>query len=362
MRITLDEFLDPFEARVVVDADGPRFDLSALPRLEPMLLGREVAGVPDTVKMLCGICPVPHHLAGMMALEGAAAVPPAAGLLRRLLAHAATLTTLGPRVDPAAARFGAAVLAAAGAPGHFPDVALPGGVRPVADPAALAALPAAAPAPPPAPADAGWPDDYPGADAALVDAGGFLDPLGDHVSFAGRPVPVAEFLAGLVESRPGAPAPRPLFRGRGYRVGPLARLGLPTRHRGPLPASIGPAAAQAVAVADALAAVVDLAGPAAAALAAADPAALRAGPAEPAGAVVDGPRGLLVHEYAADAAGRLTAARILTPTAQNEPWLAGMLAAMDPEQAIRAADPCLPCTSAPAGAMGVIVDHAEEED
>ena len=91
--------------------------------------------------------------------------------------------------------------------------------------------------------------------------------------------------------------------------------------------------------------------------------------------VVDGPRGLLAHEYEVDEAGTVTGCRILTPTAQNEGWLAGMLraslaAAGDgdadreawAEAAIRAADPCLPCTSAPEGGMGVTVDDAEHGD
>ncbi|MDR1264849.1 MAG: nickel-dependent hydrogenase large subunit [Propionibacteriaceae bacterium] len=81
----------------------------------------------------------------------------------------------------------------------------------------------------------------------------------------------------------------------------------------------------------------------------------------------DGARGLLVHRYAVDRNGALVAAQILTPTAQNEPWLAHLLTraarrteperlAAGLEEAIRAADPCLPCTAAPPGAMGLIID------
>ena len=86
---------------------------------------------------------------------------------------------------------------------------------------------------------------------------------------------------------------------------------------------------------------------------------------------VDGPRGLLVHRYATAADGRLTGATLLTPTAQNEVWLAELLRqaaettpdALEPglEAAIREADPCLPCSSAPPGAMGVRVETVESE-
>ena len=83
---------------------------------------------------------------------------------------------------------------------------------------------------------------------------------------------------------------------------------------------------------------------------------------------VDGARGLLSHRYAIDEDGRVTAATILTPTAQNEPWLGDLLraAATDSsdekavragmEDAIREADPCLPCSTVPAGTMDLVVD------
>ena len=72
--------------------------------------------------------------------------------------------------------------------------------------------------------------------------------------------------------------------------------------------------------------------------------------------VVDGPRGLLVHVYTVDDAGMLVDCQILTPTAQNEWWLAGMLREFaDVESSIRTADPCLPCSSAPPGQMNVTI-------
>lgn len=85
--------------------------------------------------------------------------------------------------------------------------------------------------------------------------------------------------------------------------------------------------------------------------------------------LVDGPRGILAHTYATDAQGVISAATILTPTAQNEPWLADLLTqaislqdagrADALEQSIREADPCLPISSAPAGQMGLKVDNLE---
>jgi NAD-reducing hydrogenase large subunit len=84
---------------------------------------------------------------------------------------------------------------------------------------------------------------------------------------------------------------------------------------------------------------------------------------------VDGARGLLVHRYRVDRAGAVDQALVLTPTAQNEYWLARLLVAAlragagetALEGAIREADPCLPCVSAPAGLMGVEVETAGGE-
>jgi NAD-reducing hydrogenase large subunit len=87
----------------------------------------------------------------------------------------------------------------------------------------------------------------------------------------------------------------------------------------------------------------------------------------------DGARGLLVHRYAVTADQLLAEATILTPTAQNEPWLAHLLAravgasaagqvtSAALEAAIRAGDPCLPCTDAPPGAMPLIIDDPLEQ-
>ena len=226
-----------------------------------------------------------------------------------------------------------------------------------------------------------------GLDVAVVDAGGALDPLGGHVGLLGpetkgveRTLPAAEWAARVMETRPGAPDPRPVIelesadgetRTWPYRVGPIARARFRAESGGA--ATTDPFRAQLLALADSTSALMSLAD------------CLAAAPAEPldegawasssigAGTgigVVDGPRGLLAHEYAVDDEGTVTGCRILTPTAQNEAWLAGMLgaslaAAGDgdgereawAESAIRAADPCLPCTSAPEGGMGVTLEE-----
>ncbi|MDO4686864.1 MAG: nickel-dependent hydrogenase large subunit [Corynebacterium sp.] len=338
--LRLDHFLDPFEARVVITADGPRFDLSALPRLDGMLVGRSVVDVPDIVKRLCGICPVTHHLAGVRALDQLfdAPPPPAAQNLRRLLHYGSVLDAVAPKLigrDPERAielkRFGKAVLAAAGCPGHFPDVAIPGGVRDasarVPDIRALE-VPQDLEVP-----ELTWVDGYGGASIRLETEGKF-DPLGGELS-TGQPV--ARWPQLITETHAGQPAPRPLYQGKPYRVGPLAQFG-----------SMHPLAAQVVQLNHALAAIrrllrADYAGPWT------TPGALRDGTGV---GLIDGPRGILAHVYTA-VDGVLTECQILTPTAQNEPWLADMLAELDAESAIRAADPCLPCTSAPEGQMNV---------
>ena len=258
--------------------------------------------------------------------------------------------------------------------------------------------------------DGDWADRWDGWNIILAGADGRPDPLGSHVLAVrgGERVllAVADFDARVDESRPGAAAPRPVLdlpgHGTvGYRVGPVAA----SRAAGRID---GPVAAQARVLAESVAAVVDIVTDRRddlLAAGAADPAAgWKAGvPVRGVGAV-DGPRGLLVHRYDGDGTGRLASCRILTPTAQNEPWLAAMLAeavcsggsgagivgarasgagADEPgtgvdesrnvgsgaspdgqaasrahpamEAAVRAADPCLPISSAPAGSMRLSV-------
>lgn len=403
-RWVLDEIVDAFEARVVLQRDGEgrvrsaRFDLSGMPRMDALLVGRPVAGLPTLIERLCGICPAAHHLAGVRALECLAGTGPLTGTaraVRSLLHHGAAIGAHAPRlgtVDPEAgallARFARQVAAAAGSPGHFPVTAVPGGVAAAVDPAARDALAAAVPGALAAASavtermlteDRPGPDRFTGADLALVDSEGRPDLLGDRLRAVAADGTV--LVAGaaptdwdrvVAEADPGAIAPRPYLvdlgpeRG-GYRVGPVAQLRI-----GPLGTPVaagfqdrwqaGAGAARAVITVHAverIAALLDLdrltTGPLR--IPAPDP--------EPAAGVgvgwVDSPRGLLVHRYAADADGIVTATSILTPTAQNEPWLADLLrhaadAETDLEDAVREADPCLPCTDAPPGSMGLRVE------
>ena len=101
--IQLDELVDPFEARLDVyrDDNGAitqvSFDLSGLPRIDGMLVGKQALDVPDITKRLCGLCPVVHHLAGVRAVEdlyGISDIPRTAQLIRELLAAGSTLDNL----------------------------------------------------------------------------------------------------------------------------------------------------------------------------------------------------------------------------------------------------------------------------
>ncbi|XCB28948.1 nickel-dependent hydrogenase large subunit [Arcanobacterium hippocoleae] len=82
---------------------------------------------------------------------------------------------------------------------------------------------------------------------------------------------------------------------------------------------------------------------------------------------IDSPRGILAHTYTADE-GIITNAQIITPTAQNEPWLGKLLTAAVQqadvhqreealEESIRSADPCLPVSSAPKGHMSLRIEE-----
>ena len=411
-RITLNEVIDPFGARVVVevDEDGRTreawFDLVGLPRVDGLLVGQPVVSAPTVVERLCGICPAAHHLAGVRALDAlvGARVPAAAAAVRRLLHHGSMLEAHAVRlasVDRDAAvllrRVGKAAMVAAGSPGHFPTTAVPGGVRGGVDRAALAALAvripdAVAAARSVAEALVGASglveDEFGGPDVALVDADGRPDLLGQwlravaadgEVIVAGA-VP-ADWQGLVVEEIPGAPAPRPYLAALGpgagyYRVGPVPqlRIGVP---RTPLAAELrerwlatdgGARAARAVVTLHAVEVVAELLDALGAQELDGPWVADASGEAAAASGTgwVDGPRGLLVHTYSSDADGVLTSARIITPTAQNEPWLARLLttAASAPdadraarlEDSIREADPCLPISSAPEGGMGLTVD------
>ena len=359
--LRLDQFVDPNEATVIYTRDesgtviDARFDLSGLPRLDPMLIGRPAADVPDIVKRLCGICPVTHHLAGTRALDALidAPITPTARAVRALLHHGSLIDAAAPKLFSTnqelaiqLKRFGKAVMAAAGCPGHFPDVAIPGGVRAAANPDLVAAL--SIPELPEAlAADAVVPD-YDGYDLAVTSDNGELDPLGTHIAMhrSGHIelFPIQDWPRRVHETQPGAPAPRPVIGNDPYRVGPWAQQRIAASTSNPTVAMIQ-RSLDAVAELTHNPALIDGAVVA--------EGQLRAGVGV---GVVDGPRGLLVHMYTVDDAGVLVDCQILTPTAQNEWWLAGMLREMvDVESSIRTADPCLPCSSAPPGQMNVTI-------
>lgn len=370
--LQLDQFVDPFEAKVVYqrDASGAiidaRFDLSGLPRLDPLLVGKHVETVPDIVKRLCGICPVTHHLAGMRALDQLfdAPAPPTAQLVRRLLNAGSILDASAPKFFAAHRELavnlravGKQAMAAAGSPGHFPDVAVPGGVRSAVDREGAAEIdvePLLAQLRD-LPADPEWQDTFTGLSVALTHNGHF-DALGDTLTLSnGETIAPADFSRHVTESVPGSSAPRPLIDGQPYRVGPVAHAAIANANLGPLRSVKGLLIRSALDIQEILADSDAYEGQLVA------PGALRAG--EGIG-LVEGPRGLLMHRYVADEQGLVTECQILTPTAQNESWLAQMLReslqdGSNLEGSIRAADPCLPISSAPDGAMGITV--AEED-
>lgn len=372
-KLQLDQIIDPLQATIIRDPDGTaRFDLSGVPRVDALLVGRPLAEVPGLITRLCGLCPVTHHLAGIRALDDLLGLRPSptAQAVRRLLHHGSVIAVMGVRflaedrsLAIALKQVGGAVMAAAGAPGHFPDVAVPGGVRSVAQVEGLSAqldrvrprvsslidtLPTT------------WSDTFAGLDVVVVDEAGAPDPLGSWLRAGTTMIPVSSLSEVLVETNPTDIAPRPRLLMEGqlqtYRVGPVARF-----------PSVAPRRAQAMAVQESIDAVLELlsrpelvegeiGGP---------PASLEGVTGVGVG-VVDGPRGLLVHEYRADGTGRLAASRIITPTAQNEGWMSDMLTTalatgqgtIAVEDAIRAADPCLPCTAAPPGAMNLTIKEA----
>ena len=413
-RLTLNAVVDAAAARVVVtrDADGnvaeAAFDLAGLPRVEALLIGRPTAEVPALVERLCGICPAAHHLAGVRALESLAGtgtappVPPAAQAVRRLLHHGSVIAIhivamiAGDRDDALRLRaFAKSAMAAAGSPGHFPATAIPGGVvASVGEDLRLACLDLAAPAMDAAVriADRALgaprpPDAFAGADVALVAADGRPDLFGERlraVAADGALViadaAAADWDALVAEADPGASAPRPYLVGLGadrggYRVGPVAQLRVGELST-PVAAELqrrwrrdggGAAAARAIVTVHAVETVETL-------LRApelfAGPLATPVGPARPGAGVgwVDGARGLLVHRYLAAPDGTLADATILTPTAQNEHWLGELLrqavtgdqGVAGLEDAIHEADPCLPCSAAPTGMMGLVVEDLTE--
>jgi NAD-reducing hydrogenase large subunit len=425
-RLILDQALDPGAARILVERDAEgriadaRFDLAALPRVDRILAGRPVREVPPLVERLCGVCPVAHHLAGVGALEalaGIVGIPPAAQHLRRLLHYGSVLSVHALRFaldgeDVQALRVLAKCAAtAAGSPGHFPSTAVVGGVGAPPDPGDLDRCRAAVPEALAvaqrlalqALARPARPDPFPGADVALVDDAGSPDLLGSRLrAVAGGEVLIAgagpEQWEDLVaEAVPGSAAPRPYLRHLGpqrgtYRVGPVAQLrvgALGTPHAGrwqqdwwdasggggATGGAGGALAARAIMgvhCVEVIAEVLDRIDPSDAVLRAAVPEVFGGADRRSVGTGwVDGARGLLVHRYEVSDEGTVSGAIVLTPTAQNEYWLAYLLrlamgatpdgsgpASPAVEDAIRDADPCLPCSFAPPGHMTLEIETA----
>ena len=110
-----------------------QFNVTSTRFFEKFLVGRPMEEAIRIAPRICGICPIPHHLASVKAVEAAWDVtpPPAAVKLRRLLIEAKQLSShaihfyalaapdfvFGPLADPAV-RNVAAVLK------HQPDIAI----------------------------------------------------------------------------------------------------------------------------------------------------------------------------------------------------------------------------------------------
>ena len=416
MKINLDEIIDPMEGRVVVSHDSTgqehaRFDLQGLPRVDGMLRRTSALEALKMTEHLCGICPVAHHLAGNRALDvlsNSAPLSLAAELTRRLLHYGSVVETHSLRFllqerdsGVVLKKISKKMLVAAGSPGHFPVTAVPGGVSqwPEAEnlkivkeelPAALqVAQKLCEQGSNSQPQSSGF-GEFTGAEMALIDEDGNPDVFGTRVRVARQGTTVNEFDFSqwneqVAEENPGEAAPHPYLRGGAprdgrYRVGPGAQLSV-----GTLPSDLAGAAqerwltgsrdatsARAIITLHVLERTGEVVDQLSQLLESAslEPCPqvgdIRFQPGSATG-LVDGPRGILAHTYATDAQGMISAATILTPTAQNEPWLAELLTqavslqdagrAAALEQSIREADPCLPISSAPAGQMGLKVDN-----
>ncbi len=416
MKINLDEIIDPLEGRVVVSKDRQgqsqaRFDLQGLPRVDAMLVGKSALEALKMTEHLCGICPVAHHLAGMRALDVLSQSEPlskAAELTRRLLHYGSIVQTHSLRFLMQDRDAGIAIrlvakkmLVAAGSPGHFPVSALPGGVRALPELKALKNLDEDLPDAIEAAEElcdlafrlskeSRLADAFSGSEVALINEDANPDVFGTRVRVVLEQKIIDEFSFSkwnerIREENPHTPAPRPYLRALGvnegrYRVGPVSQLSI-----GTLPSPKAAAAqerwlaesrnaqpARAIITLHLLERTTELVKQLSRLVGqvnseehtAGRPVKFSSGQAS---GVVDGPRGILAHTYATDTEGMITQATILTPTAQNEPWLAQLLTqaiALDGaqtqgalEESIREADPCLPLSSAPCGQMGLKVDN-----
>lgn len=419
MKINLNEIIDPTEGHITVSVDTKghrhaRFDLQGLPRVESLLVGKSAAEALKMTERLCGLCPVAHHLAGTRALDGLVGVrvKSYAEMVRRLLhygsmieAHSLRFIAVDREAGITLKQFSKQMLTGAGSPGHFPDTATPGGIQVepkledlqvVADglETACAAAQRVAVALQTQGRGTQVQTEMPFADVALIDDSGYPDVFGTRVRIAHNGEVLEDFDFSqwpekIAEEIPGSPAPRPYIVTLGtkmgrYRVGPVAQLSVgkvSTPRAASLQAqwlSAPPDAALARAIISLH--VLELSGEIVSQLMktsenyhldeqASTTKQWQAGIST---GLVDGPRGILAHTYEVNAEGVITRAVILTPTAQNEPWLAALLTAATTgdtdetrreaalEQSIREADPCLPISSAPPGQMGLKLDIINE--
>lgn len=378
-----------------------KIDLCESPRLfEQMVLGRSALEVPDLVCRVCAICSAVHRLAALAAIEQALAVdiPPAARLLRELLllgghiqSHALhlfclilpdlagsdSLVELLRRGDPLA-RAGLAIKAygnllqeVAGGRVIHPVNAIPGGISLLPPAERIAAL---------RQETDHWLKEWPGVATRFAATGSYppVSPVagtalatgtGERLSLVGNRLflgdghssPADDYAALLAEKPVSYSRAKHAAGSRGpFLVGALAR------HRlfgeacdRALPDSPGIHANNAAQlleinhalhrVAEVLAELTGIAGDDARCNV---PVVARAGRGV---ALLEAPRGLLVHNYLLDDRGHVVAADIVTPTSINQRAMEVQLFAdlvgvsdegtlrLSAERIIRAYDPCISC-------------------
>ncbi|MCL2783150.1 MAG: nickel-dependent hydrogenase large subunit, partial [Propionibacteriaceae bacterium] len=258
--LQIDQIIDPSDATVIVQRDAAgrpldaHFDMSGLPRVDTMMIGRPATEVPVLAERLCGICPVAHHLAGIQALEALSrpiALSSTAKAVRQLLNYGSVvdghlLGFIGENLEAVKVlrRFARLVMGAAGSPKHFPTTAVPGGVTKTVDLMDLAVVIGALPIAQAAAeglVQAHLDDEsvggvFTGADVALVGPNGQIDLMGGRLRAAA--VDGSVIVEGALpeqwddtirEAVPGSAAPRPYLVALGpqkgqYRTGPVAQL------------------------------------------------------------------------------------------------------------------------------------------
>ncbi len=382
--------------------EPPRF-------FEALLRGRGYAEAPDIVARICGICPVAHQITACRAIENAfgITIDPAVRALRRLLylgewieshaLHVYLLHTpdfLGLPDAIAVARdhgevvarglrikkLGNALMTAVGGREIHPINLRVGGVYCAPGPETLRALAAELEWARDASIDTvrfvsalEFPDFEPAVELVAVQSPGeYAIDQGRIVSSGGLSIDAREYEHGFTEIHIAhshalhSVGPE----GGAYLVGPLARYnlnrvwlssaaidaaraaGIGEGCRNPFKSIIVRSVELVHACDEALALVKEYAPPA-------SPAAPVKAIAGTGSAVTEAPRGLLFHRYRMDAKGRITAANIVPPTAQNQAVMerdlrelastrmdlpAAALTSLC-ERAIRNYDPCISCAT-----------------